>query len=134
MNTPERTRFKPPSNDPGSATDVLLVHTPFTGSIGIGVIVHIEPAGQFAYSRAAAQGCEILDELGWGNIRAVDWIGIRHKETPEPRTGKFVLFDESYAAPAFQVGKLIAELQRELEAEKQSSVSQGHDPELDRGP
>lgn len=112
-----RSRFEPPSNEPSSDVDVLVLHTLFTGNEGIGRIIHIEPAGDFANTRATGQGQEFLENVGWGNVRLVHWIGELYNVNKAPQVGKFVLFDELYAAPALHAGKLVKQFQNELEVE-----------------
>jgi len=113
------------SATPESATDVLLVHTLFKGDYGIGRIVHVEPAGPFANTRAQATAEEFLQTLDWGNIRLLNWIG-DVVDAPDPRLGTMTLFDERYAAPRTHVRQLM-----DLFEQKIRSISEDQKPSID---
>ena len=102
------------SNSPESKTDVLVLYTQFKGAIGVGLIIHIEPAGPFAISRAQAHAREFVDETIYGNCRLTTWIG-EEVEAPAPEEGRFVLFDERYAAPWNYARQLVRLFERDLE-------------------
>ena len=110
---------------------LVVIHTPFRGDIGIGLILHIEPPGPFAETRAKAHAQEWADDLEWGNVLVSKWIGDRH-EVPEPHEGQFVIFDEAYASPPWHVSKLIKEAEREIVGQASRCPKQKQKPEIER--
>lgn len=99
---------------PDSDATLVVVHTPFRGDIGLGIVLHVERPGPFAWTRAEAQAHEIAEDLSWGQLLTIPWIGNREDCVPAPREGQFVLFDEAYAAPPWHAGKLVKELRRDI--------------------